>query len=719
MPISADNAGVDMPWRKANASDTDLYTHVCNLVNESITVRRKYVTHDRLNDNLRMYLGDQVDWIGNSDSLDVFVINRIQNAVLAATATQTEVPASIKLQPRETNDPPEWYLKPAAAAALAAVLAEPTSSQILPDHINLTARQLHGIEPIDDDTAQDLLGIEQTALQPVQGPAPIDPATGLPGPPPEPQPTAVLDPDTGEPAMLLTEDDFYLVNDDAVADWEQSILDIKLEQAWFGSVLTENVLNTNVLGYQPLRVSFDPETWQFDFENVQPKRVHLDPGNSLYQHQAYIIYDELISVDEAIWRYPDHEAAIRRSGRMGQIEPDVGEADDWGDYDTDTEFQRPMVVIRTAWLRYQTVACTVAEAVRYGKVIRKSEAVTDDDGQPVHDPQTGLAAENVTYCLRNDDGSEGAEVEPGTRQWPRMPGTRQLIFVGDTKLEDVRCPWANIPVVWNRCKPIPGKPWAQGLPENLDGIQKAINMLSSAFINHAQYYQSPQEMMSLSMFNLMEDAEAAEFGSYPGRRLVVPDRLLLQLGNQLNTFVDPPPIPESLFRFWQFLLELFNDQAGQSDVVRGQSSPDAQSGTAIEALQAAARGLYGYLGRTTQDMLRHIARIMVHMIRDQVPEAELMRCNSRYPIQVVRALIRRAENLDYDIRVEISSASGITRRQEQQEARADFAASLISHETTLEKTGTANPQAEMKRIRKERREQAAPVPAPAPVGSPA
>lgn len=708
MPTDDANVSIPTPWREDNATDTELYTHVRNLVQESLYWRRRFITHAQLNDNLRQYLGDQVDWIGDSEGLDVFVINRIQNAILAATATQTEVPATIKLQPRETNDPPQWFFKPSAAEAITSLLQEQPDTDLF-EGIELTPQQLAGHAGIDDDTAQDLMGIEQTLPQPVidpnTGQPAIDPATGQP----QTEQVPIPDPETGQAAMLFTEEDFFLINDDAVADWEQTILDIKLDQSYFGSTLTENVLNTNILGYQPIKVTFDPATWTFDFENVHPKRVHLDPSNSKYQHQAFVIYDEVISVDEAISRYPDHEQAIRENGMEGRIEPDAGDADDYGSHDTDTEFQRPMVVVRTAWLRYQPVPCTPFEAERYGKVVREATPREDDP-----------TLEDVTYYLIDvDAGTEeqqGDAVEPGDARWPTMPGVRQLIFIGDIKLEDEPCPWADIPITWNRCYPIPHRPWGMGMPSHLEGIQKAINMLSSAFLNHAQYYQSPQEIMSLGMFNLMQDDEAGEYGSYPGRRIIVPDRLLEELRGQLVTFVDPPPIPESLFRFWQFLLDLFNDQAGQSDVIRGQSTPDAQSGTAIEALQAAARGLYGYLGRQTQDMLRHVAQLMIHMIRDGVPEAELMRCSSRYPIQVVRALVKRAEQLDYDIRVEISSASGITRRQEQEQARADFGAGIRSQETTLEKIGDPNPQAEMKRIRKEQRELQAPaVPAEQPV----
>jgi len=151
---------------------------------------------------------------------------------------------------------------------------------------------------------------------------------------------------------------------------------------------------------------------------------------------------------------------------------------------------------------------------------------------------------------------------------------------------------------------------------------------------------------------------------------------------------------------------VFDDIASQPDVARGESTPEATSGRAIEALQTAARGVFGYLAKQTEELARDITKLMLGVIRRQLPEHECLRACSKYPIQVVRAIRERSLTLEHDIKVELTGASGETKRAEQEQARADYKAGLLSQETVLEKLGVPNVEAEMQRMIAERQPQA-------------
>lgn len=708
-PAIAEPDSHDDPLR-AGAEPEEVVRYIDGLVLESIEARRKYMPAATMDNNLRLYLGDQLEYESTGE-LDVYTFNKIQNLVIAASAVQTELQPLIDLQPRDTGRPPAAFLKPEVAAMLKPQID--AGALVLPVQPRPTPGQLAGVEPFTNDQYEDLLSIPRMAPQPVQA---VDATTGAAIDTGQTRQTPVIDPATGQEQKLFTPDDFHLVDDNAVADLEQTLIDIKWEEAAGPLVVRENTLNTNCLGIGPVFVDYDHRFHRFTFDNINAKRFYPDPRESSYARCGYQVYDRLLSKAEAIHLFPDHRAAIEAKVTKGFQRPMTGQVEDWGETDTEIEYEREMVIVRCAWLRYQSYPATEAEALRYGWVRQRIRQ------QPAVDPAGNALSEMVDvaeYYIPDDDDDndyeKGEATAPGEANWPQNPNCiREIIIVADELVSDGRSKFNDLRVPWNKCVPIPYRPWAQGMPERVEPIQRAINMLGTNFVIHSGYHANPMEVVGQEVADELRGSDFDEAGSFPGRRIRVSQELYERTNGKIITIIDPASMPESLARFWVMLMELFDDVGGRPDSIQGKSSPDAKSGVAIQALQQAARGIFGYLSLHTQDVIRQIVQLMLHITRHEMAEHEIARClGDKLPVPVMRAILARAKGVQYDITVEIASAGGATRQQEEAQIRLDRAAGLRSTLATMKKIRVPNPEQELAEIQAERMAMQPPMAMPA------
>jgi hypothetical protein len=665
-------------------SDDELVGYIDGLVRLSLRQRRKYAPPAQLDQNLQFYLGDQIDY-EVPDGLRVLVINKIQNAVIAALANMTEQDVAFTLAPTSPSDHAIYFFKPEVGGAL--IEARQAATLSLPPAIDrrITDDQLAGLSAIDAELYKDLLGATaQRSPQP-------QPELGQPQPPipqAEPEPA---------PIYLFNEDDFIMVDDAAVTAWEQTILNSKWKKSGGQIVLNENILGTVIYGWNPMVAEYQPRRHGWNFFCPPLKRVYLDPRHAMHMHQDYIAYDENLTLDEAMSRFAYLPKAklnqVREAAQVGRVSMFSEDHDDWHEMDMDDENDESIVVVRRAYLRHSKYQAGEDEAIAYGWVTR-AEASPAGTPQPTNDK-----GEPLPYLL-----PDGKPTGPKEANWPKTTdAVRQLLVVNDVIIEDQRCFYADVPILWNRAYPIPGKPWGQGLPEKAIPINRAINEMGSDIYTHVGYYASPMEASSDVIDGLAANKQLAELGAFPGRKISLPHEIFKELGGKLSIFTSPPELPQSLVEFFRMLItDVFDDLMNTSSVTRGTPDPNASSGRAIDSLQASARGIFGYLALQTEAMLQTLVNIMVRTHRDALPETELMRITNRWPLPVVRELRRLASNREYEVVVELPAGSGASRRQRAQEARSDYATGLRDRESTQTIIGIENPSVVNAKIDRDR-----------------
>src|SRR5690606_14152502 len=118
-----------------------------------------------------------------------------------------------------------------------------------------------------------------------------------------------------------------------------------------------NIMMRSIIGHQWVRIQWNnegPKKNTFSLENVHPLNVWCDTTHQLVEDMDYLHFDHVISLDEAIARFPQAQKLLEEAA------PNNDNAK-WGSglrrgslYST-ASGRRPMVIIRTSWLRHQEV----------------------------------------------------------------------------------------------------------------------------------------------------------------------------------------------------------------------------------------------------------------------------------------------------------------------------------------------------------------------------
>jgi hypothetical protein len=307
---------------------------VDTLVIESFQEERRQAWLTEAERALNLYIGNHFETAAPSDQIRI-VLNRVQNVVVSLVAIQGGDKPKITFTPRESGEPPVCYLNTqipegramAAALAMNGALTDPD-------------------QPLDDNLAEFLkqkieFGQQQAALAMQMG---------LPPPPTIPE-------------KVLVE-----VTDATSAHALQTLFDAAWEESDAGFVYCENILNKNVLGWQPTLYEFLDDEKKHQLTNVHPKHVFPDPIMTDSSRWQYVVYDQPVSVEEAKKKFPN------LAKKLDEEWSDPGRIIFSGNrvYDPASmyqeNFQRDMVVIRTAWLRFQPYPMPLQQALNKGRV---------------------------------------------------------------------------------------------------------------------------------------------------------------------------------------------------------------------------------------------------------------------------------------------------------------------------------------------------------------
>jgi hypothetical protein len=674
----------------------------------------------------------------NRPGVKLFTDNRIQNAVITSVQNQMSRPPVAKLSAVEANGKRKIYLKADAGFRLADSGFDYMSLGIMPEQVlnpDPNNEDDGPIMPLTERLYQRLLRVPE-----LMQPTPVmvqDPMTGMMAP-------------TGQtnPA-ILSDEDFWMIDDDLCASTAQKVFDLKVSEAMLEITLNENVLYTSIYGHCPLMVGWDPDTHKLKFSNLHVMHTFPDPTATCLKDMEYLIFDYIISQDAALVRWPWAAKIIESVAQTGQRIGNVY-------YQTasvyaETDFKREMLTVRTVWERNLPVPMTVDEAMAAGLVVEEEytpfidaqgqeyvgevfETVTEAINEQTLEVETVpagvfslsdtaatnpllpqepkkrfLLVETGEECWPDQEGRECSD------NWPTMMGIRQtqiLLQNGEQTgqvIEKARCPYADIPVGWNINIPEPWRPYGQGEPYRLESVQQLINRLWTIVANHSQYYSFPMELWPESLLARMKKSGFSTWGM-PGRQQGIPDQQWLELasrGLQTGFFATPAPIPGWFVGLLERALDELDKLSGNTAVMQGNMPSANASGRTVAELKQSAQAIIAYKSMHSQWAFEHVGKVALDAIVKWMPESQWKAIFSGIPWPVLKEIIAAVESTKWNIQFTVYSGRGVVEEIENAQAMQDYAGGgptrIASRQLTMERRRVPNPAREAKRIDEENR----------------
>lgn len=614
-------------------------------------------------------------------------VNRVQNCVIAMMAIQAGEPPRFNFSPREIGEPPVTMLntlKPEAPLVMAQFgIVDPKVP----------------LDPAVADQIRTIIAAGQAAaLQAL--------AVGMPA-----------------PAGLLPTDILAEISDSTLAEFFKIVVNGMWEAGMGQFYFGENVLNKNILGWQPTSYEVESELKIPVFHNENVKHVFLPPEGTNPARHHYVIIDKVKSADEMRATYPELAGVLVRDlkGGIGAVTDGTLQFSGGNYQPSDVyaqQFHRDMVVMRHAWFQWQEYPMTKDEAIGTGRITEQMvptlemQSVTDEIGQPMSDPMTGeTVTEPMTRpAMMREDGTEVVEGHP---RWPNKFAIREIATINNVVVIDRECKHRRIPVAINVNIPIPYSPYGQGEPKRLQGPQKAFNQAISSVASNLAYAGYPVELILASVHERIGKA-LKKCRTSPNQRVVVPDDTAQDAGGleKVIANIAPPQMGSDTWKFIDFLRQIIDNEGNLTDVMQGNAAP-GWSGEAINSLQNAASQVIKAKSQRTEHYLKHLCGLMLDTIRFEFTSEDCLRYSDKYPPAIVDALYSRGKITELDISVEISSGSGQAKSAETNNLMAARQAGVpVSNETLLERF-RLDPKAEQQKVKVEAAEQQATQPTPA------
>ena len=472
----------------------------------------------------------------------------------------------------------------------------------------------------------------------------------------------------------LGPDDFKEITVDASRDAGQKVYNDKWEKAGADMTVDTMTLGAAVMGFSCMWVREDPDNWGIQIEPVHPLQAYPDPGHPLEIHFDSVVCDNVIALDKAVHIWPLYEEDLRRLALDGstplQALGTLGGDVNAGFLTNQITWQKKNCPIRLGYLKHQEYPATEQEAVRRGLV--------------------KWAPNGGGYTLPT-----GEATAAGQDNWPVVrDGLREVLVLCTKTLRDRRCLFPDIPLIWTVCRPDPYQPWGQGYSQLIHDANVTINMVVTIIKAHIGYYQSPSEDMPESVYKLMKDDEGRSIeGTTAGMRMKIPDDLWRDFKGEVRKFHVPPPMSEAMFKFAQWLVTMMKELADNVDVASGQQPPNTRAAEQLEMLVQNARGVFSMLARHTEQAVRRIGDLLLHLIQSGwVPESEWGRILANEEPQVVRAYRTVFMQTAWQTNVEAMAGSLQRRKQKEADAERRYADGLDTLESTLGKIGETAPK---------------------------
>lgn len=580
--------------------------------------------------NARLYHGAHESvFSGYGSRHKYFTSNQIQSIVITQVAVMSERPIRPVFIPRETNEPPEIFLRPESAYKV-------------PDNSGLTDEQLAGAEIIPEPLFDFLSSQTRKVSQP-------NPMAGQPIGSGE---NAEVQPDEIEVDVPVFSDADFIFVDDALcaealtqehnSEWEMSGCDEEMRQI---------ILQSSVLGHQDFLVQWNDQESRFEIVKLYAYDTWIDRWCTSPRDAEYFIVRRVIPIAQAKREFPEHADILGQYATNATSQTWYG-GFSGGKYDANGS--REVVEVFTTWERNAEYPMDEQEAIDRGLVQQAVE-------EPLVDPDTNqivdmggspmLDAEgNPQYINENGEGTY-----PGADNWPKRYSIKQTSQLGHIILYEGESEFADFPVARVRNIPIVESPYGQGEPYRLGPLQDLKNRLWSIYHDYCLFYRSPEQAMPASLLNELEDVLKTMHAT-SGRKIGVPDELWMSMGGNVITSIPVPQMTDTFFNLLRAVSDEMNQIGGTVDVLRGDAKSE-WSGELFSQATSAARGPIGFKARGIAEALRHAAKVTAGLIIDFLPLDEWSKRNKKYPPQILEVMRGRLKRIGYDVAVEVGGAS--------------------------------------------------------------
>lgn len=454
------------------------------------------------------------------------------------------------------------------------------------------------------------------------------------------------------------------------------------------------------------------EGWQLPFIEYSPEMGIILNRNSIFQtyiDQSVEDIDEAVEagidlyqdLDEALAKYPDQAEAILKDDviTQGTLYPIQTQGQLPTQYQGN--FRRPMVRKLVWWMRnqpinvpmgeqeavngghvqYQPIWPTIAESGdqrglgdNQGSVDADQLGGGDQSGDVQRNSPVGASASaslpNAGMGSSDLGGAaspmaemppyqlpSGESVDPSHPAWPkkRQTALRQISIINNSVVEDIVCPWPDIPILHMRNTLMIGKPWGIGEPFYVKKLQDAYSNITDAAVKHVDYNANP----AMEMHQGLKNAAEAEYGNAfvtPNKIIGIPPEYWID-GKPLIRPILPPPFPESSIEIRNMLGEDFNEIAGRPDVTAGNTpTPDA-SGKMVALLQNAAAEPLNFKAQEITFAVEKLVELWLHAIVHFEDPAKIAEQLSM-PLPLLMLILERAGRRPPNVQAMVSTGAG-------------------------------------------------------------
>lgn len=612
----------------------DPVTLVMELKQEADSKRDKH--HARWQKNKDGYGGEHYVGVTVKEGQSQYVINLTRNAVNGFLSVMTQEPPESHIVPMETDAPGMYYIKREAGGAIGNALQIITqgvqSGQIASDQVPIAA--INAVRQMDDGQ--------------LLGDVPIIPEhfRAL---------SNSTNPLTGQP--FLSEDGVFRFDDITVGELLQRVTDGVWNRYNWEKKIQDVQLDALVIGHRDVIVEYDDTVEDVRIHTVMERDSWIDPNPKVkdISDAAYYIYGEVMAVEDAVKRFPQHEITIRANAEdPGSATSLDGES--LSEKYTEIDWERDMAIVYTCWIRDQVMSINTQA----------------EDG------------ETITENIR---------------------GLREIKIVGSALISDGPSRYTDIPAVRFKFITIVDSSYSIGLPQMLADPQEVVNRLFSNLSDHTRFLAHPMIWVLEEIAEMLQNKGAIFNRS--NDPITVPMGVLTdEIKRDPVNFVDPPSLDASHIALLDRAMSIFHDVANQGDVTRGIATSKAESGIAIGQLQQAANRTLNLASKWMDHAVARLNKLTYQHMINFMPVDKWLKYTDKYPEHVLEDMIKRAREAEFNVKVQTAGTKQQKRLEDQQKALLLRQNGAISLETLLKKMEVDNPEQEAQRIFAEQAAQA-------------
>lgn len=648
------------------------------------------------------------------------LVNKIQNAVHSQVASHLKEPAKATLEPVETGEYADWYWcgppEAAAEVPMPMPVIDPMSGGMVED-------------PMQPGSGQPAMATVVTGLDPIYVGG-VMPDGSVQTPVPLPMALVKYLQQLGQQDVIDPQH-ICRMNDEYTAKTMQKQLDEDWRKTKVDKWLRSRVLANAIEGWSLPLYEFDTRTKQHLLRRNSITQTYIDQSCEEIDDAVEAGIDLYLDLDEAIALYPEHRDALLLNrvgnsmatpGTGGLVPVNFGGT-----------FERPMVIKVVWWIRQQPVGINAAVeaglvearevidessllaaegvrggAVRVGAAGDQDGATGTTDGPEAGGSETveahpaeggaelpsmpegiGSGAPQVATRLGYFLPASNTEVTPASPDWP--VAIRQISIVGNTLIEDLVCPFPDLPILHMRNVPVVNRPWGIGEPFGTKNLQDAYSNITTDAVKNADFGAYPIVTMPQALKAQLEMETGKAFVE-PGQVFGLPDPWD-KLPQPPIHIIAPPPFPESSANVREMIKEDFEQLSGRPGIKSGESPAPNASGALVANLLSAADEPLNFKAQEISYLVEKLAGLMLFSILTFKTRRDIAKCVS-VPEPLLELVLQRAREREMNVKVTISTGAGAVI----QHKRAEYVAynqtvdpatrlPLVSGQTTREVIG--------------------------------